>query len=104
MITSLDVQETPVSDLSPLKELRSLERLNIAGSNVTDLRPLAGLRLTRLIFTPSRITAGLDVVRNMNTLTQLDTAFEPDVRPAWSPEEFWRRFDAGELSAETQSR
>ncbi len=94
-LESLDVEGTAFGndDLKLLSEM-PLKRLNIARTKVTDLRPLAGLELTRLIFTPEKIEHGLDVVRNMPTLQQLDTFFDPNVRPAMTPAEFWRRFDA----------
>ena len=75
--------------------MTSLQRLNIAGTAVTDLTPLAGLPLTRLILTPSRITTGLEVVRRMQTLTELDVTFREPSR--LSPADFWRRYDAGTL-------
>ncbi|QDT63765.1 leucine-rich repeat domain-containing protein [Calycomorphotria hydatis] len=84
-LVSLDIQETPVEDLSPLAKMNSLQRLNIAGSEVTDLTPLAGLSLERLIFTPDKITKGLDALREMNSLTQLGEDFSR-LRP---PAQFW---------------
>ena len=57
-MVSLDVTDTPISDLSPLKDVPSLKRLNIIGTKVADLTPLAGLSLERLLFTPQNITAG----------------------------------------------
>ena len=62
---------------------------------MTDLRPLAGLRLTRLIVTPKNITHGWDAVRNMSTLQELDVELREPQR--WTPDEFWKRFDAGEF-------
>lgn len=90
-IESLDIQETPVRDLSVVATLRSLKRLNVAGSDVTDLTPLAALQLERLIFTPSRIQRGIDVVRKMRGLNELGTDFDNRMSPA----EFWRRYDLG---------
>jgi Leucine-rich repeat (LRR) protein len=98
-IPSLDVQDTPVADLSPLSGKATLKRLNIAGSAVTDLRPLAGLELTRLIFTPSKIEHGIDVVRGMTSLEALDVQFE-DASAVLRPDEFWQKYDAGEFKAE----
>lgn len=99
-LVSLDVQGTPVSNLQPLAALSTLQRLNIADTQVTDLTPLATMTLTRLIFTPGRIAKGLDVVRGMPSLQELDVQFEPDSRQAYSPSEFWRRYDAGEFKAD----
>lgn len=95
-LVSLDIRGTPVSDLSPLAGNSSLRRLQIAETNVADLSPLAGLALERLIFTPARITRGLEAIRGMSSLRALDTRFD-GVSPVKSPEEFWRLYDAGEL-------
>jgi Leucine-rich repeat (LRR) protein len=95
-LVSLDVQGCVVSDLSPIREIRHLERLNIANTGITDLTPLAGLPLVRLIFSPDKVTKGLDVVRQMPTLRQLDTSFEGNT-PARTPSEFWEEFDSGKI-------
>lgn len=94
-LVSLTLHKTPVGDISVVRRLPTLQRLHIGETQVTDLRPLAGLRLTRLIFTPSRITEGLEIVRQMDTLQELDIELRDERR--WSPEEFWRHYDAGEL-------
>jgi Leucine-rich repeat (LRR) protein len=99
-ISSLDVQDTPVANLAPLAGKVGLQRLNIAGTQVTDLRPLTGLPLTRLIFSPEKITEGMDAVRGMTTLRQLDVQFD-DPDHVLSPEEFWRKFDAGTIGTQT---
>ena len=94
-LISVTLHQTPVSDISIARNWPGLQRLHLGESQVTDLRPLAGLRLTRLIITPGRIKDGLDVVRQMDTLTELDVEFR-EPKP-WSPAEFWQRYDAGEL-------
>ncbi|SFH79977.1 leucine-rich repeat domain-containing protein [Planctomicrobium piriforme] len=99
-LVSLDLQGTGVKDLSPLREMKTLERLNIAGSDVTDLTPLAGLQLSRLVFSPEKITTGLEVVRGMKSLRQLDTSFE-GTAPAKTPSEFWELYDSGKFKPET---
>jgi Leucine-rich repeat (LRR) protein len=99
-LTSLDIQGTPVRDLSPLKEMDSLQRLNLAKSEVTDLTPLKELHLTRLIFSPDRIKVGIDVIRGMSSLQQIDTSFE-GTAPVLSASEFWERYDAGSFKPET---
>ncbi len=93
-LASLDVERTPVSDLTPLAKMTSLKRLNVAESDVTDLTPLRGLELERLILTPSRITAGLEVVRSMPTLATVGTSLDA-AQPA---ERFWADYDAGRIS------
>lgn len=95
---SLDLQDTPVSDLTPLAGNQSLNRLHIAGTQVTDLTPLAGLQLQRLIFSPERITSGIDAIRQMSSLRGLDVAFD-GTGEVMTPPEFWKRYDAGEWAA-----
>jgi len=92
-LISLDVENTTVEDLSPLRKLPSLERLNIAGSAVTDLTPLQGLRLNRLIFTPEKISKGLNVARSMPTLKEIG----PTLKTATNPAKFWAMRDQPEL-------
>ncbi len=99
-LVSLDFQDTAVADLSPLQEMTSLERLNLAGSKVTDLRPLEKLTLTRLIFSPERITAGIETIRGMSSLREIDTSFD-GARPVMGASEFWENYDAGKFKRET---
>ena len=94
-LESLDVQDTPVEDLTPLVGMTTLKRLNVAGSHVSDLTPLFGMHLTRLLFTPSQVKKGLEVVRAMDSLQELDVEFREPQR--MSPSQFWEAFDAGEL-------
>lgn len=98
-LVSLDVGETNVSDLSPLASITSLRRLQIAETPVTDLTPIAKLPLERLIFSPWNIEKGLDEIRGMSTLQQLDVSFDDAGGQALRPEEFWKRWDAGEIVA-----
>ncbi len=94
-LVSLTLHRTPVSDLTIARTWPGLQRLHIGESRITDLSPLKDLRLRRLILTPARITTGLEVVRTMDTLTELDVEFrQPQL---WSPEEFWQHYEAGEL-------
>lgn len=94
-MTSLDIEGTQVGDLKVLASIPGLQRLDIADTPVTDLSPLAGLQLTRLIFTPQNITAGIDVVRQMSSLREIDTQFEGNQPQAVPANEFWARYDAG---------
>ena len=92
-LVTLTLHNTPVSDLSPLTESKTLQRLHIAGTNVTDLTPLKGRSLQRLIFTPGRITKGIDVVRSMKSIRQIGTT----LKGAMPPEQFWKLVDEGKL-------
>ncbi len=94
-LVSLTLHRTPVSDISVARRWPTLQRLHLGETRISDLRPLEGLRLTRLIVTPKNIEHGWDVIRNMSTLAELDVELREPQR--WSPEEFWKRFDAGEF-------
>lgn len=86
-LVSLTLADTNVADLSPLANVRTLERLHIAGAPPTDLRPLAGLTLTRLVFDAAAVTDGLDAIRQMPTLRELG----PDLEHLLPPAAFWAR-------------
>jgi hypothetical protein len=89
---SLTLHRTGVSDLSPLAGT-GLLRLHVGETPVTDLTPLRDLKLKRLIFTPENIKKGLDIARNMESLEELGTTFENRM-PA---EVFWHLYDTGDL-------
>lgn len=95
-LVSLTLQDTRVADLSPLAGT-ALQRLHIGGTEVTDLTPLGSLRLTRLVFTPGKIKAGLDVVRQMTSLQELGTRFDDTADDKMPPATFWELYDKGEL-------
>jgi Leucine-rich repeat (LRR) protein len=97
-LVSLTLHKTRVSDISPLANIKTLERLHIGETGVTDLSAIAGMNLSRLVFTPSKITKGLDAVRNSTSIRELGLQFEQqgDVMP---PGIFWQRHDAGEFKA-----
>ncbi len=88
-LESLDIKKTTVSDLSPMAGNEKLRRLNIAESGVTDLTPLKGLYLQRLIFTPEKITRGIEIVQNMPSLRKIGRSFDDVVDPA----QFWSEFN-----------
>ena len=71
---------------APLKWLRI-----VACRRLKDLSPLAGMKLERIDLTPTYFETGLDILRNMPTLTTIAPGYE-----AMTPEEFWKRYDAGE--------
>ena len=90
-LQSLDIQATSVDSLVPLSGMTSLRRLNIADTPVTDLTPLRGLKLERLTFSPDRITAGIEVIREMSSLAEIQPTVETPIRAA----DFWKRYDLG---------
>jgi internalin A len=97
-LVSLDLQDTAVRDLSPLANMASLKRLNLAAAAVTDLSPLAGLELERLIISPAKIERGLDAIRAMTSLQELDAEFIQGRKPL-TPAEFWARYDASAFTS-----
>ncbi|HTN04855.1 MAG TPA: leucine-rich repeat domain-containing protein [Planctomycetaceae bacterium] len=96
-LVSLTLHKTPVRDISVLGRMPTLQRLHIGETEVTDLRPLKNLRLQRLIFTPAKITEGLEQIRAMESLRELDV--ELSEGPRLTPAEFWAKYDAGEFAA-----
>ena len=90
-LVSLDIERTEVSDLAPLATMSSLKRLNIATTPVTDLTPLASLSLERIVLSPERIRTGIDAIRNMKSLVEIQTTVEQNQ----AADEFWKRYDLG---------
>jgi Leucine-rich repeat (LRR) protein len=92
-LAELFVANTPVSDLSPLKQV-PLTRLQCEETRVTDLLPLAGMSLGVFTFSPQNITQGLNVIRQMKSIGAIGVRYGYAM---WPPDEFWKRFDAGEF-------
>lgn len=70
-LTSLELERTPVSDLSPLRDMTSLRELTLNGTKVTDLSPLAGLKLTVLNLVNYTPVSDLSPLKAMTTLSTL---------------------------------
>ncbi|MDD4869124.1 MAG: protein kinase [Kiritimatiellae bacterium] len=94
LLTKLRFGNTSVSDMTPLTGM-PLTSLYFYVTKVTDLTPLKGMPLTSIYFTPKDITSGIEVIREMKTLTQIGTS-NPDVNH-WPTAEFWKKYDAGEF-------
>lgn len=90
-LQSLDIERTAVSSLAALAGCPQLLRLNIAESQVSDLTPLQGLRLQRVTLSPERITAGMELLRGMSSLKQIQTSISEPMSAA----DFWKRYDLG---------
>lgn len=97
-LESLDLQDTEVSELSALSHMTTLLRLNIAGTPITDIRPVTGLKLERIILSPETITRGMDELREIESLGQIWTSHEH----RFSANDFWERYDVGAWSSETE--
>jgi serine/threonine protein kinase len=92
-LTSLSLERRNlIHDLSPLAGMK-LHWLDIRNCGaITDLSPLQGMNLTTISLMPQHLTRGRDVLRQMKSLKTIE------IGPArYSPEELWKRFDAGEL-------
>jgi len=95
-LTRFECNRTEVSDLSPLAGA-PLKDLVIHDTKVTDLTPLAGMELQSLIFTPGNITKGIEIIRGMKTIEWFATSWWYDNPNKITPEEFWKKYDAGEF-------
>jgi hypothetical protein len=93
-LTFLACNDTPVKDLSPLKDM-PLKRLLIHGTGVADLKPLQGMPLEDICLTPKNIARGLDILRDMKSLKTIGTSWLDTL--SWPPAEFWDRYDKGEF-------
>lgn len=93
-IVSLTIEGTPVSDLAPVRRMELLERLHLGETQVDDLSAVQDLPLTRLIFTPSRITKGINAARSLPRCREFGVRYEGqgDLMP---PQAFWAAYDAG---------
>ncbi|MBN8526201.1 MAG: hypothetical protein J0M02_12780, partial [Planctomycetes bacterium] len=80
----------PLRDLAPLADLADLRVLQLGGAPA-DLRPLAGLRLEELVFTPALGARGLDALRAMTSLKRIG-ATPLTLRTA---ADYWRDAPAG---------
>lgn len=96
-LLSLTIHRTQVEDLSPLANHRFLQRLHIGEAPVKDLSPLAGLQLTRLVFTPRNIEKGIEEIRKIPTMREIGTTFEDQMNTLMPPPAFWAQYDAGEF-------
>ena len=93
-LVSLTLHRTLIEDVFFVRSLPLLERLHIGDTMVEDLTPLAGMNLTRLVFTPSRIKRGMNVVRSLYGLREIGTVFDDTGRDLSSPEAFWTKFSS----------
>jgi hypothetical protein len=91
-LVSLTLQGTMVTDLTPLAG-SELKRLHIGDTPVTDLTPIKSLALERLIFTPRNAPGWSEIVRGMESLTEIGTTFENRM----PPEAFWALHAQGEF-------
>jgi len=91
-LESLTAHRTLVNDLSFVRKLPVIQRLHIAETLIEDLTPLEGIRLTRLVFTPSRIKRGMEVARRLSNLKEIGVAFDAQRQELLPPSQFWAQF------------
>jgi Leucine-rich repeat (LRR) protein len=93
-LTYLALANTPVSDagLANFKGMR-LRELYIDNTGITDLTPLQGMPLEKILLTPKNITRGLDILRDMKSLKTIGIGWYQ----SWPAAEFWERYDKGEF-------
>ncbi|MBI1372346.1 MAG: hypothetical protein GC159_06240 [Phycisphaera sp.] len=94
-LVSITLKGTKVKDISVVRTMPKLERLHIADTPITDLTPLAELPLTRLVFTPKNITAGIKDVRRIGSMQQIGTMFGDPDSDLTDPITFWKKYDEG---------
>jgi hypothetical protein len=89
---------------SPLEPLRGLPLyfINMTGSDVSDLTPLADLRLRQFWFTPRRIKKGIAAIRSRTTLRAIGVGFSSGRRR--SVPQFWAKQGAGEFDWKPHER
>jgi serine/threonine protein kinase/Leucine-rich repeat (LRR) protein/Flp pilus assembly protein TadD len=92
-LTKLCCSATYVADLSPLRGMPLQELMVQNCLKLTDLTPLEGMKIQTLMFTPKNITKGIEVIRAMKSLNQILV----DGATWMKPEEFWKKYDAGEF-------
>lgn len=86
-LKNLDLYSSEISDLSPLAGM-PLECLNLSvfdAGKITDLTPLKGMKLKRLDFHANTITKGMEIIRDMKSLEEINRQ---------KPDPFWKKYDA----------
>jgi len=98
LLSTLDISGTSISDLAPLATSRRLLSLDLGRLAAENIRTLMFLPLARLTLTPTLISdkASLNTLRGHRTIRVLRTPDDPDDQTA---AEFWRKFDAGEYDS-----
>ncbi len=83
-LMGLDLGNTNITDISPLKKIVTLRYLAIPDSQFHDLAPLVGLQIVNMVVTISPKPNGLDLFRHHPTLKQIN---------GMPVDEFWRSLD-----------
>ncbi|MEI8387453.1 MAG: protein kinase [Verrucomicrobiota bacterium] len=93
-LASLDISGTRVADLTPLAYCRMLQSLDAAKLSVENLRAIGYLPLARLTISPMMVSdkAALNGLRNLKQILFLRAPGDPADQPAAA---FWRKLDSG---------
>lgn len=88
LITLSILGQKEISSLEPLKDMMSLKNLVMPYCyKIHDLSPLKDLKLERLVFHPQNIQHGLEFIKNMASIKEISTETQKSMRPKL----FWSR-------------
>ena len=94
--------QTLLKDLSPLTGM-PLWTIDVTATKVTDLTPLKGMPLQMIGFDPSSITKGIEVLKDMKSLSGIwtepdkDAGKETHFRVGLTTNKFWEIYNKGEF-------
>ena len=91
-LRGLWMSNTNITDIHPLVGL-NLSTLDILNTAVSDVSPLAGMSLVNFGFSPSQITNGINVIRNMKSLSSVWYGQAKQARG--DAKQFWDLYDMG---------
>lgn len=86
-LKDLNLSVSAVTDLSFVKgmPLKSLDVSVTGEGRITDLTPLEGMQLEKLVFEADTVNKGMEILRGMKSLKKIN---------GQTPEEFWREYAA----------
>ena len=93
MLNTLELINCKIDNLDQLRNHPGLRKVNLSGTVVVDLRPLATLKLEELQFSPTQHTLGINELRKVPSLQRIGIGGNQRnrLKPA---KEFWQFFDA----------
>ena len=90
-LSHLDISETRITSLDGVQGMQ-LQSLFMIDTPIADVSALEDVPLERLRFNPGAIRRGMEILRNMPTLTRIADSISGDYLPA---KVFWGRYDRG---------
>ncbi len=97
-------QQTSIEDLSLLAGM-PLWTIDITETNVTDITPLKGMSLQMISFNPQKIINGIEVLKEMKSLSIIFTETDRDagkgthLRVGIGPDKFWEQYNRGDFKS-----